>query len=135
MKTLVLAVARAGLLYVDLPAQAQPRTAVAEIKGCTDASITGRAQLSEIPSQEGVKQVLVELAVNGLPDGKHGVHIPETANGKPCAAAGGHFDPGPASNPSPDGNHPFHAGDLINIDVHGGYGATLVKISVTSMAG
>jgi len=135
MKTLVLAVARAGLLYVDLPAQAQPRTAVAEIKGCTDASITGRAQLSEIPSQEGVKQVLVELAVNGLPDGKHGVHIHETANSKPCAATGGHFDPGPASNPSPDGNHPFHAGDLINSDVHGGYGATLVKISVTSMAG
>ena len=67
MKALVLAVALAGLLYAGLPAQAQPRTAVAEIRGCTDASITGRAQLSEISSQEGVKQVLVELTVNGLP--------------------------------------------------------------------
>jgi len=50
-----------GLLCAGLAVQAQPRTAVAEIRGCTDATITGRAQLSEIPSQEGVKQVLVEL--------------------------------------------------------------------------
>ena len=116
----ILAMAMAGLLCAGLAAQAQPRTAVAEIRGCTDAAITGRAQFSEIPSQEGVKQVLVELTVRGLPDGKHGVHIHETANCTPCAAAGGHFDPGPASNPSPDGNHPFHAGDLVNIEVHGG---------------
>jgi hypothetical protein len=50
MKTLVLAVAMAGFLYAGLPVQAQPPTAVAEIKGCTDASVTGRAQFSEIPS-------------------------------------------------------------------------------------
>jgi Cu-Zn family superoxide dismutase len=99
MNTRVLAVAIAGLLYAGLPAQAQPRTAVAEIKGCTDARITGRAHLSEIPSPAGVKQVLVALTVNGLPDGKHGVHMHETANCQPCAAAGGHFDPGPASHP------------------------------------
>ena len=102
----------AGFLYAGLPAQAQPQAAVAEIRGCTDATVAGRAQFSEIPSEEGVKQVLVELTVSGLPDGKHGVHIHETANCQPCAAAGGHFDPGPASNPSPDGNHPFHSGDL-----------------------
>src|SRR4029453_4756324 len=29
----------------------------------------------------------------------------------------GHFDPGPSSNTSPDGNHPFHSGDLINIEI------------------
>jgi Cu-Zn family superoxide dismutase len=29
--------------------------------------------------------------------------------------AGGHFDPGPAGNPDPDVNQPFHAGDLPNI--------------------
>jgi Cu/Zn superoxide dismutase len=123
MNVRIPAVAMAGFLCPALAAQAQPRTAVAEIRGCTDATITGCAQLSEIPSQEGVKQVLVELTVRGLPDGKHGVLIHETANCTPCAAAGGHFDPGPAGNPSPDGNHPFHSGDLVNIDVHGGTGS------------
>jgi superoxide dismutase, Cu-Zn family len=134
MKILVLAVGIAGLLYAGVPAQAQPRTAVAEIRGCADATITGRAQLSEIPSQEGVKQVLVELTVNGLPDGKHGVHIHETANCTPCAAAGGHFDPGPYGNPSVDANHPFHAGDLVNIDVHGGYGVLLTLTSRVALS-
>jgi superoxide dismutase, Cu-Zn family len=135
MNTLVLAVAIAGLLYAGrLPAQAQPRTAVAEIRGCADAAIAGHAQLSELPSQEGVKQILVELTVNGLSDGKHGVHIHEAANCQPCTAAGGHFDPGPASNPSPDGNHPFHAGDLINIDVHGGYGVLLALTTRITLA-
>jgi Cu-Zn family superoxide dismutase len=133
MNRRILAMAMAGLLCAGL-AQAQPRTAVAEIKGCTDATITGRAQLSEIPSQEGVKQVLVELTVKGLPDGKHGVHIHETANCQPCAAAGGHFDPGPAGNPSPDGNHPFHAGDLVNLDVHGGYGVLLTLTTRVTLA-
>jgi Cu-Zn family superoxide dismutase len=36
--------------------------------------------------------------------------------------AGGHFDPGPSGNPSPDGNHPFHSGDLINVEVKRGFG-------------
>jgi Cu/Zn superoxide dismutase len=31
------------------------------------------------------------------------------------AAAAGHFDPGPASNTDPDANHPFHMGDLPNV--------------------
>ena len=33
------------------------------------------------------------------------------------AAAGGHFDPGPASNTDPDANHPFHMGDVPNLEV------------------
>ena len=32
-------------------------------------------------------------------------------------SAGGHFDPGPAGNPDPDVNHPYHMGDLPNITV------------------
>jgi Cu-Zn family superoxide dismutase len=32
------------------------------------------------------------------------------------AAAGGHFDPGPAGNPDPDANHPFHMGDIPNLE-------------------
>jgi Cu/Zn superoxide dismutase len=67
------------LLGTGLPMQAQLREAVAEIRGCTDPTITGRVRLIEIPSMEGVKQVIVELAVSGLSDGQHAVHIHETA--------------------------------------------------------
>jgi Cu-Zn family superoxide dismutase len=92
-------------------------SAMAEISGCTDAGISGIALLTERPSSEGVKVVDVVVKVNGMTPGKHAVHIHETAACEPCSAAQGHFDPGPNSNTNPDGNHPFHMGDLINIDV------------------
>ena len=31
-------------------------------------------------------------------------------------AAGGHFDPGPAGNTDPDANHPYHLGDIPNLE-------------------
>lgn len=96
-------------------------TATAVIKGCTDDGIAGLARLRERPSDEGVKLVDVTFLVFGLTDGKHAVHIHQTAACEPCGAAGGHFDPGPASNTSPDGNHPFHSGDLVNIDSDDGF--------------
>lgn len=97
--------------------------AVAEIEGCTDGFIGGTAKLVEQPSEEGIKRVKITMHVKGLSAGKHGVHIHQTAACTPtCGAAGGHFDPGPNSNTSPDGNHPFHAGDLVNMVVHGGVG-------------
>jgi Cu-Zn family superoxide dismutase len=72
--------------------------------------------LQERPSAEGVKVVDVFVEISrGLSPGTHAVHIHETGQCEPCAAAGGHFDPGPNGNPSPDGNHPFHTGDLMNI--------------------
>jgi superoxide dismutase, Cu-Zn family len=92
--------------------------ATATIAGCTDPAVTGRAVLIERPSAEGVKVVEVALTVSGLPQGKHAVHIHETGACTPCGAANGHFDPGPASNSSPDGNHPFHTGDLVNVTVN-----------------
>ena len=53
-----------------------------------------------------------------LRPGKHAVHIHETGLSQPsCADAGGHFDPGPFGFSSPDGNHPYHAGDLVNLEV------------------
>jgi Cu-Zn family superoxide dismutase len=133
MNRRILAMTMAGLLWAGL-VQAQPRIAVVEIRGCTDATITGRAQFSALPSPAGVKQVLVEMTVRGLPDGKHGVHIHETANCQPCAAAGVHFDPGPSGNPSVDANHPFHSGELVNIGVHGGYGVLLTLTSPVTLA-
>ncbi|MGH8565317.1 MAG: superoxide dismutase family protein [Gammaproteobacteria bacterium] len=62
--------------------------------------------------QGGRRQLFVEC----LPEGRHAVRVHEVASCQP-AAAGGHFDPGPFGNSSPDGNHPFHLGDLINVVV------------------
>jgi len=105
--------------------------ASADIVSC-DASVDiwGKAYLRERPSQEGVKNVRVYLEIEGLPPGKHAVHIHENASCTPCGDAAGHFDPGPNSNSSPDGNHPFHAGDLINIEIDDyGWGAVRTKTS------
>jgi Cu-Zn family superoxide dismutase len=104
--------------------------ASAAIVSCGDAKISGTAFLFEEPSAEGIKTVQVVLQVQGLPPGAHAVHIHETGACSPCAAAGGHFDPGPSGNPSPDGNHPFHSGDLINIQA-GGDGAGTLATATT----
>ena len=90
------------------------------------------ASLREQVTAEGVKEVTVQLTVKGLPDGKHAVHIHEVGSCEPCAAAGGHHDPGPYGQPRPDTasdavpatdiNHPFHMGDLINLEVRNGVG-------------
>jgi len=97
-------------------AHAQQVKAEAEIFGCNpDEDIFGKASLVEQVTKEGIKQVRVSMTVDGLAPGKHAVHIHQTAACEPCGAAGGHFDPGPDGNTSPDGNHPFHMGDLINL--------------------
>ncbi len=96
--------------------------AEAQIQGCTDTNITGTATLKEKWSEEGVKLVEIHLKVKGLSDGKHAVHIHETGVCEPCGAAKGHFDPGPHGFSNPDGNHPFHSGDLINIESKNGSG-------------
>jgi Cu-Zn family superoxide dismutase len=99
--------------------------AVADIRPCNNGDdIRGWAHLEEKRSQQGVKKVRVKVILRGwdIPDGEHGVHIHEVANCEPCGSAGGHFDPGPNSNSNPDGNHPFHLGDLVNINVNDGYG-------------
>jgi Cu-Zn family superoxide dismutase len=99
--------------------------AIAKISAC-DAAVTGPisgvVRLIERPSAEGVKVVDVSMRVRGLSDGKHAVHVHAVGACSPCSMAGGHFDPGPNGNPSPDGNHPFHSGDLINVDVKRGFG-------------
>lgn len=133
---LVLATSLFLILAAD-PATASGRGAVratAIIQGCTSDDISGFARLRERPSQEGVKLVDVTLVTLGLSDGKHAVHLHQTAACDPCGAAGGHFDPGPASNTSPDGNHPFHSGDLINIDVRGGFGVLHTKTSRVTLS-
>jgi Cu-Zn family superoxide dismutase len=113
-------------------ANAEDLKATAEIKGCENPDIKGIATLVEHDSPEGIKQVTVEMKVTGLSDGKHAVHIHEFGKCEPCAAAGGHHDPGPFGQSRPDSatddvpakdiNHPYHMGDLVNLDVKDGVG-------------
>ena len=108
---------------------AGPVQAEAYIFGCEDALVEGTAKLTERYSEEGVKVVDVTINVSGLSPGMHAVHIHETGNCTPCSAAKGHFDPGPHGFTSPDGNHPFHAGDLVNLEVNGGGNGALHTVT------
>ncbi|MCY3860105.1 MAG: superoxide dismutase family protein [Gammaproteobacteria bacterium] len=105
----------------DVPEQTlSDIVAKAQVHSCADAEVhVGTLTLQQRISDEGIKLVDVELELwsDSIEAGKHAVHIHETANCTPCSAAKGHFDPGPHSNTSPDGNHPFHMGDLPNIEV------------------
>jgi len=98
----------------------RPVTATADIRLCSDPSVTiGSAMLREEKSDEGIRRVSVSMHVKGLTPGKHAVHIHQTANCDSCGNAGGHFDPGPSGDTNPDANHPFHSGDLVNIEARG----------------
>jgi Cu-Zn family superoxide dismutase len=125
--------------------QAGP-TARAEIKG---DGITGTATFREVPARRSgaddprfpasAKLVEVTIDVSGLKPGAHGVHLHAVGR---CEApgftsAGGHFDPGPASQTDPDTNHPFHMGDLPNLiaDATGKASYTAVTSRVTISAG
>jgi Cu-Zn family superoxide dismutase len=104
----------------------------AEIKGCTDPNVSGMATLTEQVTPEGIKEVTVAMKVTGLSDGMHAVHIHEVGACEPCGAAKGHHDPGPFGESRPDSagtdvpakdiNHPYHMGDLINLEVKDGVG-------------
>jgi Cu-Zn family superoxide dismutase len=109
-------------LALGVNAHAQSVRATAIIQSCDDKPVSGTLELVERDSPEGVKVVEVKLNVKGLSDGKHAVHIHEVGVCTPCADAKGHFDPGPAGKSAADGNHPYHSGDLINIEVKNGQG-------------
>lgn len=95
--------------------------------------ITGEAEFIEY---EFATQKLVKIVVTlaGDPEklkpGLHAVHIHEkgTCEGE-FKCAGGHFDPGPAGNSDPDVNHPFHAGDLPNIEINAEGKGTLEAVT------
>ncbi len=111
--------------------------ATADLRACNeDDDIQGRAVLVERQSSQGVKQVKIKVFLEGkdLPDGEHGLHIHEVASCEPCGSAGGHFDPGPNGNSSPDGNHPFHLGDLVNLKVKDGVGKLKTKTSRVTLS-
>jgi len=86
----------------------------------TGQGITGTADFNEYVMGNGMVLEVV-LSVQGLPAGMHGVHVHAVGkcDGPDFTSAGGHFDPGPAGNTDADMNHPFHGGDLPNLNVNG----------------
>lgn len=109
------------------PAAAGPTHAHAAIKG---EGVSGTADFTERSMGTG-KIVDITVTVSGLKPGMHGVHLHAIGKCEPdFAAAGGHFDPGPAGNMDPDANHPFHLGDIPNLDV-GANGRGTMKVSTT----
>ncbi|MEO8076284.1 MAG: superoxide dismutase family protein [Acidobacteriota bacterium] len=91
--------------------------------------ITGTADFVERTAGTG-KVVDITVTVTGLKAGMHGVHLHAVGKCEPdFTAAGGHFDPGPAGNMDPDANHPFHMGDLPNLQASGTGSAKLTAMT------
>jgi len=108
-------------------AAAGPVHAHAVIKG---EGISGTADFVERSMGTG-KIVDITVTATGLKPGMHGVHLHAVGKCEPdFAAAGGHFDPGPAGNMDPDANHPYHLGDVPQLNVPAN-GRGTMKISTT----
>ena len=94
--------------------QADGMKATAAIKG---DGISGTLTLVERKMGTGTV-VDLTLTATGLKPGLHGVHLHAVGKCEPdFTAAAGHFDPGPFGNTDPDANHPFHMGDIPNLEV------------------
>jgi Cu/Zn superoxide dismutase len=124
---------------------AQDVTASAAITG---AGITGIVELREVGnadgrhsepgSDTGTRRVEITATIEGLAPGAHGFHLHAVGKCEPdFAAAGGHFDPGPAGNTDADANHPYHMGDMPNLVADASGKATLKTMTtrVTLSAG
>ena len=103
--------------------------------------IKGTVELREVDAQTagghdmkfmtGMKAVQITVTVTGLKPGAHGLHLHAIGKCEAPAftAAGGHFDPGPAGQPDPDTNHPFHMGDLPNLVADASGKATMTAVT------
>jgi len=118
-RNLILAAAAFALAAPALVAQEpKPQSVMkarADIKG---DGITGTVELEE-QARGTMRAVMIVLKASGLKPGLHGVHLHAVGKCEPpgFTAAGGHFDPGPSGNTDPDANHPFHMGDIPNLEV------------------
>ena len=115
------AAAFAAALPAVLVAQQPTGRAIATIKG---QNISGTVELREVMNAQtvhaghdtGTRAVEITATIRGLTPGAHGFHLHAVGKCEPdFAAAGGHFDPGPAANTDPDANHPYHMGDMPNL--------------------
>jgi superoxide dismutase, Cu-Zn family len=100
-------------------------TAEAEIFGPPGSDIRGEARFEQRSLDDQPTPVVeVDVWVRGLPPGPRtrAFHVHETGRCEPptFAAAGGHFDAGPFRHTTPpDTNHPYHLGDLPELEVRG----------------
>jgi superoxide dismutase, Cu-Zn family len=134
---LIIAAAAVALAVPALVAQEPKPESVmkarADIKG---DGITGTVELEE-QVRGTMRAVRITLKASGLKPGLHGVHLHAIGKCEPPAftAAGGHFDPGPAGNTDPDANHPFHMGDIPNLEVgekgSGSLNALTTRVTLT----
>ena len=105
-------------------ATSEGRSARARIAGEPGSGIEGEVRLTELEGNFPTPGVRIVARITGpagaFTPGRHGFHIHENAKGgcvPPFTSAGGHFDAGPAGNPDPDVNHPYHTGDIPNLVV------------------
>ena len=101
--------------------------AKAIVRGEPGSGISGEVTFVQLSGDRNqpTPGVRVVARLRGLNSGRRqGFHIHERGVCEPpFTSSGGHFDPGPTGNPSPDANHPFHMGDLPNLEVgKGGVG-------------
>ena len=123
MTAAAVAAAGSALLAQGMPKPETVMKARAEIKG---DGITGTAEFEE-QTRGATRVVMITVKASGLKPGLHGVHLHAIGKCEPpgFTAAGGHFDPGPAGNTDPDANHPFHMGDIPNLQARGTGSATM----------
>ena len=125
----ILSVTAMICLLGALPLSAQMKHV--DLKDAKGASV-GMAMIS--PAKGG--GVSIDLDVHGLPPGEHAIHFHAVPKCEaPFTSAGGHYDPGPAGNPDPDANHPYHMGDLPNLTVgadgKGQLDATTTRVTIS----
>ena len=93
--------------------------AFAVVEGAPGSGISGVVHFIEGPASRNFPEpgVWIVAHIAGLTEGLHGLHIHENGvcESPSFASAGGHFDPGPFGQSQPDANHPFHMGDLSNL--------------------
>jgi len=118
----MLALGGAGIAAQDAtPADAGVQVSLLDVDGNEAGSAT---------FTEGDGSVTIDLTVEGLEPGDHGIHVHETgacdpAGDMPFSSAGDHFNPtdaahgpGPATGATPEAEMPeAHAGDLGNIAI------------------
>jgi superoxide dismutase, Cu-Zn family len=113
-----------GAIGLSTPgAEAAPNVIRARAILLGPAGIQGVVYFTESPVDKysPVSVVSVVAHVTGLTPGLHGFHVHENGVCDPPSflTAGGHFDPGPFGNSMPvDANHPYHAGDLPNLEAN-----------------
>jgi Cu-Zn family superoxide dismutase len=98
------------------------------------SGVTGEVRFTESPVDRYSPVSVVEVVahVEGLAPGGHGLHVHENGICEPpsFASAGGHFDPGPFGHSTPvDANHPYHAGDLPQLEANEAGNASLVTVT------